>query len=114
MSSDELPRAQFRFVGKTSTPTSPPDRLDVEVLTYWSVLRCYGGTEEIPKHWPWTNTFYSNLCQIVNLKIPSDLPRERYDYQARLRVYPQQRNRDGQHDLNLAGLMLHAPIIPLR
>lgn len=51
--SDELPRARFRFVGKTSTPTSPPDRLDVEVLTYWSVLRCYGGTEEIPKRWPW-------------------------------------------------------------
>ena len=99
LSSDELPRARFQFVGKIRTPAPPPDRLDVEVLTYWSALRCYGGTEEFLKSW-WSNKpSYSNICHIVNLKIPSDLPKESYDYQARLKVHPQQCNREQKRDL---------------
>lgn len=96
MAFDKLPQAQFEFIGKTDTPASPPDHTDVEVSTYWSVLPRNGGTEN--SLWNWPSTFwlnkpsYSNVCQIVTLKIPSDLPQGHYDYQARLAVFPQQSN----------------------
>jgi hypothetical protein len=92
MASDQLPQAHFDFIGKTDTPASPPDRIDVEVATYWSVLPRNGDSENSLWHWPtgWSNKpSYSNIYQIVALKVPSDVPRERYNFQARHTVFPQ-------------------------
>ena len=80
LSPDQLPSAVFNFVGKTDIPAPPPTHVDVEILSFWSA-RNLDGTYGRPA--------YSNICQIVNLKIPSNL-RGSQVYDATLELWPKQ------------------------
>jgi len=93
---DALPTVCFEFVGDLKVPPPPPQRMDLEIASYWSI---------IPKSKEESNwirkflnlsmssgnaqaTSYSNLCQIVVLEtVPSELP-PRSDYKATMHVRP--------------------------
>jgi hypothetical protein len=99
---DALPTVCFEFVGDHKVPPTPPERMDLEIASYWSI---------IPKKKEESNwirrflnlsissgnaqaTSYSNLCQIVALRaVPSDLP-PRSDYKATMDVRPGGSDRD--------------------
>jgi hypothetical protein len=96
MSDDVLPTVCFEFVGDPKVPPPPPERMDIEVASYWSMIP-RNGTES-----NWIHTFlnvprssgnaqatsYSNLCQIVALEtVPFDLE-PRSDYRATMHVSP--------------------------
>jgi len=96
MSDDILPTVCFEFVGDRKVPPPPPERMDVEISSYWSMIP-RSGTES-----NWIQTFlnvprssgnaeatsYSNICQIVALEIaPADL-QPRSDYRATMHVSP--------------------------
>ena len=71
---DTLPSAEFEFLGKNA---SLPARLHVEVVSCWSLI------SSLENRQSWIQAFiglakpkglsYSNLCQIVQLEIPSTL-----------------------------------------
>ncbi|KDR68155.1 hypothetical protein GALMADRAFT_43716, partial [Galerina marginata CBS 339.88] len=94
MSDDILPSVCFEFVGDPKTPPPPPERMNIEITSYWSMIPT-SGTEN-----NWIHTFlniprtssdtqaisYSNICQIVALEmVPSALPL-RSDYRATMHV----------------------------
>jgi hypothetical protein len=74
---ETLPSAKFEFRGNTKAPApSLPEFVHAEVASYWSILT--GGDHDVS----WLDTIlkraptaglYSNLCQVVVLKIPSQL-----------------------------------------
>ncbi|KAF8965972.1 hypothetical protein BDZ97DRAFT_1756973 [Flammula alnicola] len=84
-----LPTVNFEFLGDSDVPGPPPELLDIEVASCWSLFS--------PKetNWTWLQTLfqpkseprYSNLCHIVILKVPSNLAK-RSDYRATLHVNP--------------------------
>ena len=80
LSPDQLPSAVFDFIGKTDIPAPPPTHVDVEILSFWS-LRNLDGTYGRPA--------YSNICQIVNLEVPSNL-RGSQVFDATLELWPKQ------------------------
>ena len=89
MRDETLPSAKFEFLGNTKVPApSLPEFVHVEVASYWSILT--GDGRDVS----WLNTIlksapksglYSNLCQVVVLKIPSQLS-ERSIYSATLHI----------------------------
>ena len=87
MVSGQLPKVDFLFIGDDETPAPPLPQMDIEIRTYWSSL-----PRSDSKSWPLLNLgnkpFYSNLCQISVLNIPSDL-RKDYFYRAVVYVFPQ-------------------------
>ena len=68
LSPDQLPSAGFDFVGETNIPAPPSTHMDIEILSFWSVrgnpLQNFDGYDK---------PAYSNICQIINLKVPSNL-----------------------------------------
>ena len=88
---DNLPRVDFTFVGDNDTPAAPPQNMNIEVRTYWSSLP--RSDNQNARRWPFLNLgnkpFYSNLCHISILRVPSTL-QEVYNYRATLYVFPQQ------------------------
>jgi len=93
---DALPTACFEFVGNPKVPPPPPERMDLEIASYWSMI------PDSEKQSNWIRTFlnlsissgnaqatsYSNICQIVALEtVPSDLPL-RSDSKATMHVSP--------------------------
>jgi len=94
---DALPAVCFEFVGDPKVPPPPPERMDLEIASYWSIIP---KSEELESNWIRTflnlptssgNTqaaSYSNLCQITAFEtVPSDLP-PRSDYKATMHVRP--------------------------
>lgn len=69
LSPDQLPSAGFKFYGKTDIPAPPPTHMNIKILLLWSLrgnpLPNFYGTYGKPT--------YSNICQIVNLEVPSNL-----------------------------------------
>ena len=108
LSPEKLPRAHFEFLGKTPAP--PPDRLTLEILTYWSLLSPHrGGVWLIPEDTP----SFSNLCKIITLDLPSNLQGP-HKYDADLLVWPKHSNlgatvtspdADGELEEGVGGLM---------
>ena len=96
ISNDDLPMACFEFPGDPKDPPTPPERMDIGIISYWSIILPSG-----PKNNWWRRLLnfsrssgntaavsYSNLCQITAFNIcPSDLP-PRSDYMARMHVTP--------------------------
>jgi len=80
LSPDQLPSAVFNFIGKTDIPAPPPTHVDVEILSFWSARNLDGS---------YGRPAYSNICQIVNLEIPSNL-RGSQVYDATLELWPKQ------------------------
>ena len=96
MSNDILPAVHFEFIGDSDIPAPPPERMNVVILSYWSIIpqsepkgtwirkllrrtKSSGDTQAIS---------YSNLFQIVSLEtVPSNLP-ERSHYCADVQVWP--------------------------
>ena len=96
MLDDVLPTVDFEFIGHSDVPAPPPKHMDIVVVSHWSMIlpsepettwirkllrffRSSGNTQA---------TSYSNLFQIVALKmVPCNLP-ERSDYRATLFVEP--------------------------
>ena len=96
MSNDILPAVHFEFTGDSDIPAPPPERMNVEISSCWSIIpqsepkgtwirkvlrltKSSGATQAIS---------YSNLCQIVTFKtVPSNLP-ERSRYCADVQVWP--------------------------
>ena len=88
----KLPHASFKFYSSPTPVLSyPPSSrfIDVEVTSYWSLI----SPEKQGLEWI-TNIFsqsrtnavrYSNICQAIALKIPSNLPKPS-NYNATLRV----------------------------
>jgi len=65
LSPDQLPRASFNSVGKIDISAPPPTHMDVEILSFWGI-----------RDDPFRNMgkpTYSNICQIVDLEVPSNL-----------------------------------------
>jgi len=71
-----LPSVEFEFVGNTKAPPPPfPKFVHVEIASYWSIQsHCHDVSwlETILKSAP-NSGMYSNLCQVVVLKIPLQL-----------------------------------------
>ncbi|KDR69623.1 hypothetical protein GALMADRAFT_49843, partial [Galerina marginata CBS 339.88] len=82
VSVDNLPNVCFEFPGDTDDPPHPPEYIEVEIGSYWSIIR------EGKKESKWfqkifnrsssasgcQDVFYSNMCHIVALKAnPSEL-----------------------------------------
>ena len=96
ISSDDLPMACFEFLGDPKEPPTPSERMDIGIISYWSMVLPSG-----PKINWWRRLLnfsrpsggavavsYSNLCQITALNIcPSALP-PRSDYMATMHVTP--------------------------
>jgi len=87
-----LPAVSFEFLGDSDIAAPPPEFIDVEISSCWSLLPKAGNENN------WLPDFvsrlsqtasYSNLCQMVALSIPSNLPKQA-DYRATLNVYPRQ------------------------
>jgi hypothetical protein len=76
LSPDQLPSLGFEFIGKTDIPAPPPTNVDIEVLSFWC-LQNWDGTYGKPA--------YSNMFQIVNLEVPSNL---RGNHDATLELWP--------------------------
>lgn len=89
---DEMPMAQFTFVGTSDIPAAPPPTIDVEISSTWSsfdvdnpkTIRGY-----LAKVFHGRKPFRSNLVQINELKIPSNLE-GKFDHLAELGVFPRQ------------------------
>jgi hypothetical protein len=88
MSDANLPSVKFEFFGTSNDPPSPPNHINVEVASYWSIITSSGHDLS------WLNKLlstasktgsYSNLCQMVALKVPSNLSK-RCHYMAVLHV----------------------------
>jgi hypothetical protein len=115
---DTLPSAEFQFLGKTA---SLPARLHVEVVSCWSLI---SSIENRPS---WIQALigltkpkgllYSNLCQIVQLEIPSTLL-EDYEYMSLTHVTQSgchtQVKLEGSHpvDVTPSVMFLDGPVPP--
>lgn len=86
MCDESLPSAKFKFLGKTKAPPpSLPKFVHVEVASYWSIPAGGGPWLDIILKSAPKSGLYSNLCQVVVLKIPSQLS-EGYPYCATLHI----------------------------
>jgi hypothetical protein len=93
---DVLPAVHFEFIGDSDVPAPPPERMDIVIASYWSMIpRSEPKSTWIQKLLRLTRSFgnnqaisYSNLFQIVALETdPSNLP-ERSHYSADVQVWP--------------------------
>lgn len=65
---EKLPLVNISFAGPTpATPPSPPENLNVEIHTYWSILSSPGNA------WTGSKPRFSNLCKIITLNLSKDL-----------------------------------------
>jgi hypothetical protein len=97
MPDDILPAVHFNFVGNSKIPAPPPERMDIVIASYWSIIpRSEPKSTWIRKLLHLTKSSgntqqaisYSNLLQIVALEtVPSDLP-EQSHYNADVQVWP--------------------------
>ena len=106
---DAFPMACFEFLGDPKDPPTPPEHMDIGIISYWSMVLPSG-----PKNNWWRRLLnfsrssgknmavsYSNLCQIVALNIcPSDLP-PRSDYRATMHVTPGVPDADNSPEVHL-------------
>ena len=89
MQEDDLPTVRFEFAGDSDLPEPPPKYMDIAIISSWSIIPLHEVSDSEPKS-AWLHkllrffrstskaqtTSYSNLCQIVALKVdPSNLPR---------------------------------------
>lgn len=97
MPDDILPAVHFKFVGDSEIRAPPPERMDIVIASYWSIIpqsepkstwihkllhlmKSSGNTQQAIS--------YSNLFQIVSLEtVPSNLPEESH-YKAGMQVWP--------------------------
>ena len=88
-----LPCASCTFVGGSDDepPPSAPDLFGVEIRLYWSLISLKSKPHSFLASWLSSEqkpcTPYSNICQILWLELPSQLPEDSY-YKAVTKVTP--------------------------
>jgi len=85
VSSDELPSAHFNFIGWTDTPAPPPERIDIEVSTFYSLYPRSDTEATARASFEFSDLFklgrrpsYLNFSKRITLNLPSALRSKHY------------------------------------